>query len=131
MNTARLLPFLALVAVAGCVTLEPPDSEPHAIRMKQAGELYLACMSTEAERNIKNPAGAEDIALAAHGHCWTEWDAYRDATNTSFTHKTKSREERQYARDKVEAHLRQFERESRRLAGAAKRVCSGEGPGWP
>ncbi len=116
MNTARLLPFLALLAMAGCATLEPdPDSEPLAIRMKQVGELYLACLSAEAERNIKNPAGAEDIVLAAHGTCWTEWDSYRDATNTSFTHNTKSPEERQYARDKAEGHLRQFERESRRF----------------
>ena len=116
MDTTRLLPLLALAALASCAILEPdPDSEPHAIHMKQAGERYLACMSSEAERNIKNPAGAEDIALAAHGRCWTEWDAYRDATNTSFTHNKTSREERQYARDKAEAHLRQFERESRRF----------------
>jgi hypothetical protein len=114
MKSKTLLALLATAALTGCAVLEAdPDTVPHAIRMREAGERYMACMSAEAEKHIKNPAGAEDIALAAHGHCWTEWDGYRDATNTSFSHGAKSREQQQLARDKAEAHLRQFERESR------------------
>ena len=114
MTTTRLLILLTVIATAACAALAPEsETHPHAIRMKEAGERYLACMSAEAEKNAKNPAGAEDIALAAHGSCWTDWDAYRDATNTSFTHAANSREERQLSRDKAEAHLRQFERDAR------------------
>jgi hypothetical protein len=63
---------------------------------------------------MKNPTGAEDIATAAHGRCWTDWSAYRDATNASFSHGARNRDEMQFAHDKAEAHLRQFEREARR-----------------
>lgn len=115
MKPARFIPLLAVIAVAGCA-VSPPEYDAnadHAVRMKDAGDRYVACMSVEAEKQIGNPAGADEIALAAHGRCWTEWEGYRNATNLSFVEGAKSRDERQLARDKAEAHLRQFERESR------------------
>ncbi len=82
--------------------------------MTEAGERYTACISAATEKDLKNPARAEDIALAAHGRCWGEWEAYRTATSENFTHGARSPDELQYARDKSEAHLRQFEQEARR-----------------
>lgn len=82
--------------------------------MRETGERYTACITAEAKKDVKNPARAEDIAIAAHGRCWAQWEAYRTATSVNFTRGTRSPEEPQYARDKSEAHLRQFELEARR-----------------
>jgi hypothetical protein len=82
--------------------------------MKAAGDRYSACIASEAEKVMKNPVRAEDIADAAHARCWTDWEAYRTATNVNFTHGARNAGELQYARDKSDAHLRQFELEARR-----------------
>lgn len=83
-------------------------------RMQQAGERYTACVATEAEKEVGNPARVEDIAVAAHGRCWPAWDAYREATSVAYSANTQTREEKQLAHDRVDAHLRQFERDTRR-----------------
>ena len=82
--------------------------------MNRAGERYTACVTAEAEKDVKNPAGVEDIAVAAHARCWTHWDAYREATNSTYRATATTREEKQLAHDRADAHLRQFERETRR-----------------
>jgi hypothetical protein len=82
--------------------------------MRAAREGYLACVADAADRSIKSAASAEDIALAAHGRCWRQWDGYRESTFRSFAARAATREERQLARDKAEAHLREFERDTRR-----------------
>lgn len=82
--------------------------------MKSASDAYTACAMAEAEKDMINPAGVEDIAVAAHGRCWARWDAYREATNTTYFANAATREEMQLAHDKVDAHLRQFELETRR-----------------
>ena len=107
--------FIALALAAGCAPTRPLD-EPsaQAARREQAGAEYTACLAREAELNMKNPAGAEDIAAAAHGRCWTAWEAYREATRESFHSGARTSEERQFAQDKMEAHLRDFERDTRR-----------------
>ena len=112
MRAGILSPLLCVLA-AGCAQMQHGDSADYAARMKQAGDEYLACISREAEKDMKNPAGAEDIAAAAHGRCWSLWDRYRRATHASFAFDARTREERQYAHDKADAHLRQFEREGR------------------
>lgn len=63
---------------------------------------------------MKNPAGAEDIATAAHSRCWTEWQSYGTAVRDNFRRNAATREEIQFAEDRSEGHLRQFEREARR-----------------
>ena len=107
--------FIALALAAGCAPIRPLD-EPsaQAARREQAGAEYTACLAREAELNMKNPAGAEDIAAAAHGRCWTAWEAYREATRESFHSGARTPEERQFAPDKMEAHLRDVERDARR-----------------
>jgi hypothetical protein len=101
--------------LAGCAQLATdPESGVYAERMQAAAEGYHACMNREAAKDMKNPTSAEDIATAAHGRCWGDWDKYREATNASFSHNARTREEMQFAHDKAEAHLRQFEREARR-----------------
>lgn len=82
-------------------------------RMKQAAERYNACVTAEADKEAGTPASVEDIAVAVHGRCWTAWDAYRDVTTTTYTANAHSREEKQLAHDRIDAHLRQFERDSR------------------
>lgn len=111
----HLLP-IACVLVAGCAQFDSGGRESplYAGRMKDAGDAYLACTTRESEKDMKNPTGAEDIANAAHGRCWDAWVAYRDATNASFAHGARTGDEIQFAQDKAEAHLRQFEREARR-----------------
>ena len=109
----RILPTLCLI-LAGCAQIGVGESPIYSGRMKDAGDAYLACMTRESEKDMKNPIGAEDIATAAHGRCWADWVSYRDATNASFAHNARGREEMQFAHDKAEAHLRQFEREARR-----------------
>jgi len=114
MNPKRLIPILCLLA-AGCAQLErEPEHSPYAGRMTEAGDLYLACVSREAEKNMKNPTSSEEIATAAHGRCWTEWEKYGVATRANFAHNAMTREEVQFAEDRSEGHLRQYEREARR-----------------
>jgi hypothetical protein len=82
--------------------------------MKQAAERYTACIAQEAEKEVGNPAGVEDIAVAAQGRCWAAWDAYRATTAATYTANAQTPEEKQLATDRVDAHLRQFERDTRR-----------------
>ena len=77
-------------------------------------ETYVRCINAEAEKDAASPTGAEDIAVAAHARCWGSWDAYRHAAITSFANGARTREERQLAHDKADAHLRQLELETRR-----------------
>lgn len=117
MKRKSVLTVLCVLALSGCAEMQTgPDSppSPYAGRMNAASDQYLACISREAEKDMKNPAGAEDIATAAHGRCWSAWEAYRGATNADFSYGARTPDEMQFGRDKAEAHLRQFEREARR-----------------
>ena len=103
----------AVAIVCGCAPLpETDDGDP--VRVKEAYQRYFDCVSAEAEKEARNPAGAEDIAVAAHGRCWARWDAYRKATNAAFAEGARTRDERQLAHDKADAQLRQVELETRR-----------------
>lgn len=102
-------------ALAGCAELGTvPDSDAEPASLVQTRETYVRCVNAQAEKDAANPAGAEDIAVAAHGRCWASWDAYRQAATRSFAAGAGTREERQLAHDKADAHLRQFELETRR-----------------
>jgi hypothetical protein len=116
MKTRFLLSVAAALVAAGCAQLQSAG-EPgwYAARMNARGERYVACLTREADTNVKNPAGAEDIAIAAHARCYPAWDAYRAATNASFLQGATTGAELQLARDKADAHLRQFELETRRM----------------
>ena len=114
MKTAIVVPIALAAVLAGCAQSPPAESPLYAARMKEAGDAYVACLAREAEKDMKNPAGAEDIAAAAHGRCWPAWSAYRDATAANYGHNVRTREEKQFAHDRAEAHLRDFEREARR-----------------
>ena len=92
-----------------------------AFRRSAAGVLLaVACGcaqldgTDETGPDAANPAGAEDIAGAAHGRCWARWDAYRQATNSTFAGAARTPDERQLAHDKADAHLRQLELETRK-----------------
>ena len=125
-----LHPVLIVCAVlAGCAQTPPGESPVHQARMKEAGDAYLTCLSREAEKDMKNPAGAEDIAAAAHGRCWSAWSSYKDAAGASFSHNARTSEEKQFAHDRAEAHLRDFEREARRsvVDSVAERSLKGSG----
>src|SRR4051812_41594141 len=113
MKTRTRVVCALITAFAGCA-LPPPTSPEYAARMTQAADRYSACITGEAEKDMKNPARAEDIALAAHGRCWSQWEAYREATSANYTYGARTPEELQYSRDKSDAHLRQFELEARR-----------------
>jgi hypothetical protein len=114
-EAAALLLFACVALATGCAsTVDSFETGPYAQRMKTAGESYVTCVYAQAEKDAANPVGVEDIAVAAHGRCWTEWDAYRDATNTAFSAGASTRDEKQFAHDRTDAHLRQFERETRR-----------------
>lgn len=113
MTTRTFVLCACAAALAACASPRAPVSPLYAERMTEAGDRYTACMAQEAEKDMKSPARAEDIALAAHGRCWVEWEAYRSATSVNFTHGARSPDELQYARDKSDAHLRQFEQEAR------------------
>jgi hypothetical protein len=82
-------------------------------RANVAGNQYLACLNAAADEYMTNPAGAEQIATAAHARCWSEWTAYRDQTQASYASSAKTPEEQQLAQDKAEAQLRQFEADAR------------------
>jgi hypothetical protein len=114
-TAAALLLLACAVLAAGCAnTPDSNDAGPYAQRMKTAGESYVACVNAEAEKDAANPVGVEDIAVAAHGRCWSAWDAYREATNAAYSAGASTRDEKQLAHDRTDAHLRQFERETRR-----------------
>lgn len=114
MKPAQALFAFGLLVLSGCAQMRAtPEADDRDSQMEQAAEAYSACVTREAERSMQNPLGAEDIAIAAHGRCWTEWDAYRDATRTTFFRGARSPGEIQLATDKTEAHLRQFERDTR------------------
>jgi hypothetical protein len=112
--TPRQVTFICAAAVAGCAHVEPSTDSAYAARMAESGERYVTCLTNEAKKDTKSPAASEDIAVAAHARCWSAWDAYREATNASFTVGARTPEELQYGRDKADAHLRQFELETRR-----------------
>ena len=114
MKPGTLLKLACLVAAAGCAQFPGRESPEHAARMNGAGDAYLECMTQEAEKDAKSAASAEDIATAAHARCWPAWDAYRSATNANFAYNARTDDEKQYARDRADAHLREFEREARR-----------------
>jgi hypothetical protein len=106
---------LCAALACGCAELETtPGTEADPAALVQAREAYVGCINAEAAKDASNPAGAEDIAVAAHARCWTRWDAYRQAANSTFSAGARTREERQLAHDKADAHLRQFELETRR-----------------
>ena len=114
MTSRTLILCACAAALASCASPRPPESPLYAERMKDAGDRYTACVTAEAEKDMKNPVRAVEIADAAHARCWTDWEAYRTATSVNFTHGARNAGELQYARDKSEAHLRQFEQEARR-----------------
>jgi hypothetical protein len=116
MNKRSQLCLAAATAVASaCAPLPRDESAGYAARMESRGEHYVACMTKQADTNVKNPAAAEDIAIAAHARCYPAWDAYRAATSASFLHGASTDAEVQLARDRADAHLRQFELETRRM----------------
>src|SRR5687768_3184300 len=97
-----LLSALILCLTTACAPLRPlEETATDAERREKAGAEYTACVTREAEQNMKNPAGAEDIALAAHGRCWPAWEAYREVTRESFLAGARSAGERQLAQDKI------------------------------
>jgi hypothetical protein len=112
--TRRLVTFTCAMAIAGCAHVERHPDPAYAESMAQSGERYMRCVTEETKREAKSPAASEEIAVAAHARCWAAWDAYRTATHASFTAAARSPEELQYGRDKADAHLRQFELETRR-----------------
>jgi hypothetical protein len=114
MRSKPLIVCACVAALAACQSPRPVESPLYAQRMSEAGEHYTACITAQAEKDMKSPTRAEDIAVAAHGRCWAQWEAYRKATSVNFTHGASTPEQLQYARDRSEAHLRQFEQEARR-----------------
>ena len=111
----EMILLMSFVTACGCAQLDSSsDFATRAAHMKQSGEEYARCITAQADKDAKNPAGADDIAAAAHGRCWTQWQAYRDATNESFLSSARTPQEAQLARDKADAHLRQAELEARR-----------------
>ena len=113
-RTALLLGASVLLSCACARTQMAPEDSAAGARMKQAEERYTSCVAGEAEKDVGNPAGVEDIAVAAHGRCWAVWDAYRQATTATYSANAQTREEKQLAHDRIDAHLRQFERDTRR-----------------
>jgi hypothetical protein len=84
------------------------------MRANVAGNKYLDCLNKAADVYTDNPAGAEQIASAAHANCWSEWTSYREQTQADYMAKAKTPEEMQLARDKADAYLRQFELDARK-----------------
>jgi hypothetical protein len=115
MKLAAAVLAIGALALPGCARMDlSPEPEDQGARMKHAAQAYTDCVTRAAERNMQNPLGAEDIAVAAHAQCWTEWDGYRVATRATFFDGAGTRDELQMAGDKTDAHLRQFERDTRR-----------------
>jgi hypothetical protein len=103
-----------LTLAAGCAQLDSPDGAAETPKLAAARESYVQCVTAEAAKEAGTMAGAEDIAVAAQGRCWTRWDAYRVATYTTFAAGAATRDEQQLAHDKADAQLRQIELETRR-----------------
>ena len=121
MAIRTLLVVAILNIAAGCATDTTRSAADQAApRMRQAGDDYVRCLTNEADRNARSPVGAEEIVAAAHARCWTLWQRYRDATRDGFMADAATPQEAQLAGDKADAHLRQFEAESRR--GAVNRI---------
>ena len=112
-NAAATLAIVALAVASGCASLSETDATGGAM-LQQTRDRYVACIGAEAEKDAASPAGAEDIAVAAHGRCWSSWDAHRKATYAGFAAQARTPEERQLAHDKADAQLRQLEIETRR-----------------
>lgn len=112
--------LLAATVFAGCASPlpRPETAEDAAVRGARASD-YAACLERTARSRHTAPAAVDDIAAAAHGACWSEWTAYREATHRSFARGTDGAAERQWAHDKAEAHLREFEAASRRSTADA------------
>jgi hypothetical protein len=114
-GAAAALALIAAAFVAGCAqTGGIGQREAQPAGLSQARDRYVTCVTTEAEKDAANPAGAEDIAVAAHARCWSTWDAYREAMDSGFARDARTREEKQFAHDKADAQLRQLEIETRR-----------------
>ena len=124
--TLRKSLLFALALLQGCASMDAGDGEPYAERIRQAGDAYTTCVAREAEKGTNMAAGAEDIAIAAQGRCWSQWEAYRDIVRRGFTADASTPEEKQLAQDKAEAHLRQFERETRvtTMSGIVERTLT-------
>ena len=119
---------LCVALACGCAELDTTRGDADPAALTQARDAYVRCVNAEAEKAASNPAGAEDIAVAAHGRCWASWDAYRQATARTYAAEARTREERQLAHDKAAAHLRQFEQETRRgiVDGIVQRTLTGK-----
>jgi hypothetical protein len=104
----------ALALACGCAPLSESGDPQDDGRLKQARERYVECVGAQVEKDAASPAGAEDIAVAAHARCYTSWEAYRRATETALARDARSPEERQLAHDRADAELRQVELETRR-----------------
>src|SRR5690349_14087941 len=90
-----------LALCAGCAALDSSRDEAAEARVQQAADTYSACVMREVEKDAKSPAGAEDIAVAAHGRCWSEWDRYRAIARQTFAEGASTPEEKQLAGDKA------------------------------
>ena len=124
MTCKTLLHCAVLALVSGCASLQPDAP------MNAAGNRYLECLNAAAEKNIDNPTTAENIADAAHAACWSQWQAYREATTTNFYASAHTAQEAQLANDKADAQLRQFEGEARR-AVVSRVIARNSGVGKP
>ena len=110
---ANPLRLLCILVASECTEL-PRQSPEHAARMQQAGDAYTGCLAQHANADVNRTAPAEELALAAHGHCWSAWDAYRESVRGNFFFDARTPEEKQLANDRTVAHLRDFEHEARR-----------------
>lgn len=107
--------LIIVVLLAGCAAGAPnPESDSRATGMTRAGEEYTRCMSAQLESDATKPVAAEEMAAAAQGRCWAQWQAYGRATREEFMSDARTPAEAQLARDKADAHLRQFELQTRR-----------------
>jgi hypothetical protein len=115
MNVRPNAYYLGILVLAACAQIGPsPGDDDSQVRLSDARTRYVDCLHAAAERNVQSPAGAEDIANAAHARCWSEWDTYRTAAYETFAEHARTREEKQFAHDKALAHLRRVEQEARR-----------------
>lgn len=112
----RLLHYIAF-ALSACSSGLPLQSSPEeAARVAAVEQTYLACLTREAAALGGSPVSVDEIANAAHGRCWENWTAYRQVTYETFVGNARTDDERQLARDKAEAQLREFEVAARRTA---------------
>ena len=114
-NAVMLLrPARPLLTVLAAALVIAACAQTGETRANVAGNRYLACLNASADRNTDNPLSAEQIAATAHAECWSEWNAYREETATSYLSRARTAEEAQLAHDKTDAHLREFEFEARK-----------------